>query len=271
MLHLLKLEWLKQKDYVLFRILAIAYIILLPASLFVGKTIQVNGDAVGFNPAVQLFSFPTIWEWLGYIGNWMVFFVLGFMAVLMVTNEYANKTLRQNIIVGLNREDYFKSKLLFMVTIATIATIYYVVCALVIGFFHVNDTLYFSTVFKNADMIPRYWLMSMGYMSFGLLIGLLVKRTGIALFLYLAYIMMLEPIIRWVMMFFVIKNVSMSFMPLNAIEDLAPLPVASTFFGAIAQQGFRVILTPWEAGIATAIYTSLFLFFSYKRLKNSDL
>jgi ABC-2 type transport system permease protein len=270
MLYLLKLEWLKQKDYVLFRILAAAYLVFLPASIFVGKKLDMGGNAP-FNPVKEFFNFPTVWEWLGYIGNWMVFFVLGFLSVLMVTNEYTNKTLRQNIIAGLDREEFFKSKLVFMSVVALAATIYYAVCALVIGFIHVDDTLYFSTVVKNMDYVPRFWLMSMGYMSFGLLVGLLTKKTGIALFVYLGYSMVLESILRWVVHLYFFKNISMSFYPLNAMEDLAPLPVAEIANDLLKQQGFRMLLTPMEAAITTIIYTALFLFWSYKRLKNSDL
>ncbi|MBK8563920.1 MAG: hypothetical protein IPN76_11400 [Saprospiraceae bacterium] len=264
------MEWLKQKNYVLFKLLAAAYIVFLPASLFIGKKMEL-GTGVPFNPAKDFFLFPTVWEWLGYFGNWMVFFVLGFLAVLMVTNEFGNKTLRQNVIAGLHREEFFKSKLIFMSVVAFFAAIYYMVCALVIGLLHVDDTLYFSTVFKNMDYVPRYWLMGMGYMSFGLLVGLLTKRTGIALFVYLGYTMVVEPFLRWVFHLYFFKNISMSFYPLNAMEDLAPIPIIEFADDMLKENGFRILLTPMEAVIATVIYSSLFLFFSYKRLKNSDL
>ncbi len=270
MLFLLKLEWLKQKNYILFKLLAAAYLVFLPATLFIGKKMSV-GEGMPFNPVKDFFQFPTNWEWLGYFGNWMVFFVLGFLAVLMVTNEYSNKTLRQNIITGLQREEFFKSKLVFIVVVAFFAAIYYMLCALVIGLLHVNDTLYLSTVFKNVDYVPRYWLMGMGYMSFGLLLGLLIRRTGIALFVYLGYTMVAEPFLRWVVHLYFFKNTSMSFYPLNAMEDLAPIPVIAFADDLLKENGFRILLTPVEAASATIIYTSLFLFFSYKRLKNSDL
>lgn len=270
MSHLLKLEWLKQKDYILFKLLVIAYLVFLPAMLFVGKKLDMGPNAP-FNPQTQFFHFPTIWGWLGYIGNWMVFFVLGFMAVLMVTNEYSNRTLRQNVITGLKREEFFWSKLIFITALATAATLYYSLCAIVIGLLHVDDTLYFSTVFKDADLIPRYWLMAMGYMSFGLLVGILIKRTGIALFIFLAYSMVIEVVWRWVVHFNIFKNITMSFYPLNAMEDLAPVPVAEFASDMLKNHGFRLLLTPWEAVITTVIYTSLFFFWSYKRLKNSDL
>ncbi|MBI1223872.1 MAG: hypothetical protein GC192_01430 [Bacteroidetes bacterium] len=270
MFHLLKLEWLKQKDYILFKILAIAYLVFLPAVLFVGKKMDL-GPGAPFNPKVDFFQFPSIWGWLGYIGSWLTFFVLGFLAVLMVTNEFSNRTLRQNIIVGMSRSDFFKSKMIFMTVIAAFATVYYAICALIIGILNVNDTLYFSTVFKEVGMIPRFWLMSMGYMSFGLLIGLLVRKTGIALFIYLAYSLALETIIRWLAMFYLIKSTVMSFMPLNAIEDLAPAPTSFFINEFTKHLGFRILLTPWEAVISSSVYIGLFLYLGHKKLQKSDL
>ena len=93
MVHLLKLEWLKQKDYILFRILILAFVFFLPAILFIGKKIPpISGEM--FDPQIMLFHFPSVWEFLAYIGNWLVFFIFGFMSVLIITNEYAYRTLR---------------------------------------------------------------------------------------------------------------------------------------------------------------------------------
>lgn len=270
MLHLLKLEWLKQKDYLLFKMLAVAYAVFLPATLFIGKKLDF-GAGSPINPKNQFFQFPTIWEWLGYIGSWMTYFMLGFLVVLMVTNEFSNRTLRQNMITGLKRGEFFKSKLAFMVVVGLAASLYYMVCALVIGLLHSNDTLYFSTIFKHVDLVPRFFLMSLGYMSFGLLVGLLFKRTGIALFIYLAYSMVGEFILRYVVHLYIFKNRSMCFYPFNAMEDLVPLPVADFADDLFKQMGFKVFLTPVEAIVTTSIYITLFLALSYKRLKSSDL
>lgn len=269
MLHLLQLEWKKQKNYVLFKILAAAYLLLLPAALMTGKKLEV-GEGAPFNPQTMFFQFPTVWEWLAYIGNWLVFFVLGFMAVLMVTNEFSYRTLRQNVITGLHRQQFFLSKLYFLVIISFLATVYYALCALVIGLAHA-DTVYFSTVFKNWDLIPRYFLMNIGYMSFGLLVAFWIKRTGIALFVYLAYSMFLEPVIRWAVHLQLWKHPSMNFYPLNVFEDLCPVPFSGQAEWFMKQNNFQLFLTPGQATVASMIYIGLFLYLSLQRLKRSDL
>ena len=271
MLHLLELEWKKQKDFNLFKILLIAYAVLLPGALMIGKKLPTAEEAgFPFNPQTILFQFPTVWEWLGYTGNWLVFFVLGFLGVLLITNEHSYRTLRQNVITGLHRREFFLSKLYFMLVVSFVFTVYYSLCAIVIGSLHA-DTLYFATIFKNWDLMPRYMLMCMGYMSFGLLVGVLVKRTGIALFVFLTYAMFLEPVIRYALHLRYIANKSMHFYPLNSFEDLCPLPFVKMAEGFVKENNFSWFLTPFEAVTASTIYIVLFLFIAYKRLENSDL
>lgn len=270
MLHLLKLEWLKQKDYILFKILVVAYLVFLPSILMIGKKIPpMPGEA--FDPQLMLFHFPSVWEFLAYIGNWLVFFIFGFMAVLLVTNEHSYRTMRQNILGGLLRSEWFWSKAIFIVTVSLLATLYYALCAIVIGVVHgLDDTLYFSTVFKNSGYVFRYFLMCLGYMGFGLLVGLLVKRTGIALFAFIGYAFFLEPVLRFVYLYY-FKHESMHYFPLNVLEDLCPLPFADMAEQFTKENGFSLFVNPTLAMALSAGYILLFGWLSFKRLTKSDL
>ena len=270
MVHLLKLEWLKQKDYILFRILILAYVFFLPAILFIGKKIPpISGEM--FDPQIMLFHFPSVWEFLAYIGNWLVFFIFGFMSVLIITNEYAYRTLRQNVITGVLRSHWFWSKVLFMIMISLFATLYYAFCAILIGVIHgLDDTIYISTVFKNSEMVIRFFIMSLGYMSFGMLIGLLVKRTGIALFVFIGYAFFLEPVLRGIHLYY-IKNESMHYFPLNVFEDLCPIPFAEIAEEFTKENGFSLFVAPNIAIPLSLIYILIFGWLSYKRLTQSDL
>lgn len=272
MLHLLQLEWLKQKEFTIFRVMAILFLVALPSLLLIAKTFNVSADNMPpFLPTIDsLFQFPNVWIWLGYIGSWLTFFFMGFLGVLMVTNEYSNKTLRQNIITGLSRKAYFSSKLYFILAVSFCVTIYYVICCLIFGFTH-TDTIYMNTVLKNADYIYRFFVMSMGYMSLGLLIGLLIKRTGIALFLYLAYVMIIEKILRYAIHLQIFPHQSMKFYPVNSFSDLAPFPYAEAATGFAKEQGFDFFLSPTQAVITAVVFICIFLFLSYQKLQKGDL
>ncbi len=271
MLYLLQLEWKKFKHYRTFKVMAILYFILLPLTLIVGKAF------FGFaNPPKEVinmdlfYAFPEVWRYLAYIGNWLSFFFLGFIGVLCVTMEYSNKTLRQNIITGVTRNEFFIGKLLFILSVCLGATLYFALVGFSFGIFNTNS-LYMTKILRGTSQIPLYFLMCFGYMIFGFFLGILVRRTGLALFLYLVYILFLEPVIRWAAHGKIFFNKSIHFYPLNAIEDLAPIPILDMVDNMTRQNEFSILLTPTEAVITTLIYLSIFIFIAYSRIKHSDL
>ena len=269
MFHLLNLEWKKQKDFILFRVLVIVFAVALPSLLFIGKNFKVQ-EGMPFDPQIMLFHFPTVWEWLAYIGNWLGHLIFGFMAVLLVTNEHSYRTLRQNVITGMQRSDWFWSKAQFILTTALLATAYYALCAIVIGLMHA-DTIYLATVFKGAgEMAMRFFLMILGFMSFGMFIGVLVKRTGIAIFLYLAYTMMGESILRGLHMHF-FRHKSWNWYPWNTFEDLCHVPSAEIANEFLEEEGVEFFLNPTMAMTLATAYILLFGWLSYRRLQRSDL
>lgn len=279
-MHLLKLEWLKQKSFRIFQIIAVMYFIALPSILLLVKKIKIpEGELPPSIPTIEsFFMFPYVWPILGFIGNWICFFFLGFIGVIMVTNERQNKTMRQNIITGLSRKEYFLSKLYFILAVSGVATLYYVLCCLIFGFIH-NDTVYVNTIMKNSDLAYRFFIMATGYMSLGFLIGVLIKRTGIALFLYLAYAAILEPILRWAVHFGFFQHKlgwnafpeSMHYFPINSFEDLVPIPFMEIADEFIRENGFDFMLSPSTAMIISLIYIALFWQWSFWKLKSSDL
>jgi len=230
----------------------------------------------GMFSADTLVSFPSIWQYLGYIGSWMTFFFLGFMAVLSITNEFGNKTLRQNIITGLSRRDYFKGKILFIATLALVATIHYFLCGTVIGMIY-TESFSMGNFTANLDFIPRFFLMSFGYMSIGLFIGMWIRRTGIAIVLFLAYGVFIEQILRWVVHMNAFKklgiamNKSVHYYPINAMEDLAPIPFPDMIDNIAKNMDFYPFIEPMEAAILTVIYSGLFLFLAFRMICNRDL
>lgn len=270
-MHLLKLEWLKLKNIRIFRTIVILYIVALPGLLLTVKTFNIEFDDMPpfLSSFDLLFKFPTVWEWMAYIGNWLSFFFLGFLGVIMVTNEYSYKTLRQNIITGLSRKEYFFSKVNFIIAASLAVTLYYVLWCLIFGFTH-TDTIYITTLQKNTSYIIRFFIMNMGYMSFGFLLGLLIKRTGIALLIYVTYIMVIESILRGIHLYF-FQNPSMHYFPMNALEDLAPFPIMEQANQFTEENGFGLMLEPNMAIILSVMYISLYLFASYQVLKRSDL
>jgi len=268
MLYLLRLEWKKFNKLISFRLFFLFYIIMLPAILLTGKRLGTLPPPLMTNEV--FFIFPTIWEYLGYIGNWLAFFFFGFLAIISVTVEDSYRTMRQNIITGMSRGQYFLGKLYLILAVSAFAALYYALVGFVIGFFN-TETIYWHKVWQNADFIPRYFLMCFGYMSFGLFLGLLIRRTGIALFLYLSYVMFIELVLRWGMHLNIVQHRSMHFYPMNATEDLVPIPLLNMADDFLNKYGFSIYLQPWEAAVTVLVYSAIFLYIGYRIVLYSDL
>ena len=254
--------------FIAFRIFIAFYIVLLPAILLLGKRIPELPPPLMTNEV--LFMFPTVWGWLAYVGCWLCFFFFGFLAIIAITTEYSYRTMRQNIITGLSRSQYFLGKFYLILAVSLLATAYYAFCALLIGYFN-TPVVYWHKVVQDVAYIPRYFLMCFGYMSFGALLGFWAKRTGIALFLYLSYVMFLEAILRWGIHLQLWKHPSMHFYPMNAVEDLTPLPFTKMADEFLSNYGFSLFLSPAEAAITTIVYSSLFLWLSFRLVRRADL
>lgn len=265
--YLLKLEWLKVKSYMPFLVLSGMYLVLLPLFMSVGKSFNLPKELGGID---AYYMFPTIWQSLAYVGNWLSYFIMGFIAVLTVTNEFSNRTLRQNIISGVSRSDFYLSKLYFLMAVAFVGTFYYALVAMLFGFFN-TETIYASKMTENIDYIPRYFLMCLSFMSLGLMLGVLFRRTGIALFLYFAYIMFIERIIRFLIIGKLFGSTAALFGPMSATNDLTPFPIPKMIKGMTEGSEMRIFLTPTESILTASISMVLFFYVAYFLLKTRDL
>jgi len=272
MLHLLQLEWKKLRSYRLFMVLVAIYLVAMPAMYMSAANMGGFDNLPG--GIKNLYIFPSVWKYLGYLGSWMTFFCFGFLGVVLVTSEYNFKTLRQNIITGMSRRAFFLGKIYIMLAISLFATLYYGVLGLTFGFIN-TDYVMESRVMEGLDYIPRYFLMCFGYMSFAFMLGMLIRRSGIALFSYFSYVLFGELILRYfvhVQLFG--RGNSMNYYPLNAMEDLVPIPLPSemnNMMGKASEMGYDFFLSPTMAITLSSIYIVLFLGISYYVFSRRDL
>lgn len=265
--YLIGLEWKKMYSNRLFQVLIGLYFIVLPLSFLIGRNINLPPETGG---TISFYTFPKVWQALGYAGNWMTFFFLGFLGVVMLTNEFSYKTLRQNIITGMSRSQYFWGKILFMLLLSSIATIYYVIVALAIGYTY-TEVVVTERVWLYPELIPRFFLMAFAYMNFAFMLGILIRRSGLALFLYFIYALCIEMILRWWLhaKLFGYSNIYKNYYPLNAFEDLVPFPIVQMI--PKHEETMNFFLSPTEAVLLSIGYTVLFLMISYRIFLKKDL
>jgi ABC-2 type transport system permease protein len=188
----------------------------------------------------------------------------------MITSEYSFRTVRQNVMTGLDRTDFLLGKIYFFGTIATFATLYYVLTALMIGYFN-TDIIRWGKVWQYWDYIPRYFLMCFGYMTLGLFISFLIRRTGLSLFLYFGYATVGEMLLRWLPHFYFFPNKTIHYYPVKAFSDLLPIPFSQMAEEFIREYNFSLFLTPTESVTIAVVYISLLLFLVFQYFKRVDI
>lgn len=268
LIQLLQLEFKKFKNHTAIRLFGIMFLITMPSVLFVMKSFKSPNEML-FSIS-SIFQFPKVWDYLGYTTSWLVFFFLGFITLTSITSEVNYKTMRQNIITGVTRKNYFLSKLSSLVTISFLTTIFYTIIGFCIGAFH-TESWDMAFAFDNKYAILKCFLMCMAYMSFALMIGLLVRRSGIAIFLYVCYIIFIESMLKWGSTKYIKTNL-VNYYPLNTIEDLFPNPLYYMQENIpVKTIDFEFLLSNQHAIIFSCLWISVFTGIAYFSFMRRDI
>ena len=267
MLHLLQIDLKKLFSYRTFWIVCGLYFLTIGFSTASGmeflkwlaNTVENFGSEININ-RIPLYHFPDVWLNLVW---WSGFFkvLLGIMTVISITNEYTYRTIRQNIIDGLSRWEFLFSKILTNLLLSLASVILVFIIALVTGLIYTPD-INWQYVFTDLEFYPAYFLEIFTFLSFALMLGILVQRSGLTIILLLLSYM-LEAIVKaniddyfpWLIRFF----------PMESISALVPLP-----FYRYAFQEIQDYVDPASVAIALG-WAVLFNYFSYLKLKRSDL
>ena len=199
MIRLLKIEWIKLRNYKPFWILSILYFFGLLLTFLGGQFFLMwlesqGADFRGINATMlPIYDFADIWNNFTYMAS-LVKVIPAFIFLIMVTNEYSYKTLRQNIIDGMDRSEFLYSKLLLAFIYSLVSMAFIFISGLLIGLAYspVKDI---HSIFANADFLLGHGIEMFTFFSFTLFLSIVIRRTGFALVLLLIYSMMLEPLL----------------------------------------------------------------------------
>lgn len=198
MIRLLQIEWLKLKYNRAFWILIAMYalgvtIVCSGGMLFLEflKNQGVNFD--GIDPTIlPLYDFPDVWHNIAYVATYFKA-LLGFVIVISIANEASFRTMRQNIIDGLSKKEFLQTKLLIIGIISLGATLLLFFIGLVTGliYSHVVASKY---IFSNLEFLLAYGLEVYVYLTFALMIALLVRKAGLVIVGLLMYTLIFDPV-----------------------------------------------------------------------------
>ena len=278
MIRLLSIELQKLKYNKSARFISIVYFVLITFIALIAS-IEFNLGDINFRVADQgIFNFPFIWHFNGYMAAILKIF-LAIVIVSMMANEYSYRTLKQNLIDGISKKEFVLSKFITVIGFAVVSTIFLFVVSMILGL-SFSDYKEFSIIFSDLDYLLAYFIKLVGFFSFCLFLGVLVKRSAFAIgFLVIWWI--LESIVYGLLKWRFFKDTDVAemvtqFLPLTAMSNLIKEPF--TRLGAVQsaanQLGEEFDKSYDVEFLAVAIvsaWTFLFIYWSYLLLKKRDL
>ena len=261
------------------RILTISYFIILSFIALIAS-IKFNIGSFELHIAEQgIFNFPYIWHFNTYIAAILKIF-LAIVIVSMMANEYSYGTLKQNLIDGISKQEFIKSKFLTVVAFALASTLFIFLMSLILGYSFSSYTE-IAIVFSDLEYIFAYFIKLVAFFSFCLFLGILVKRSAFALGFLIVW-NIIEGIIKGILTFKVFPNSETAanicqFLPLESmsnliVEPFSRLSVIKNMEKAIGGGGN---LKDYDVHVTSLLivlaWTVIFVLMSYKLLQKRDL
>ena len=258
-------EWNKVRKYTAFWVMLILYVVgVLGLSLIIYEFHKesIGGGRPG---SAQLFGspfdYPDIWQTISWISGWL-FPILGLLLITLITNEYTFKTHRQNVIDGWSRDQFISVKWLWVFKFSGAAAVVAFLTVLLVGAMS-------STPFSASGMENILWvfLQSVSYMALALLVGVLIRRAGLAIVLYLLYTFVLMYILRHYVNEIDSSAQVGAYLPLTLSNELIAFPFLKT---ALKGQ-----LTPppptYALVIGSLVYPLLMYWWMIFKFRKADL
>lgn len=276
MLRLLQIEAIKLWNNRASKVLIISYFVLL-TSIALIAAIKFDIGPIEFHLADQgIFNFPYIWHFNTYVTAWFKLF-LAIIIVSMMANEYSNKTIKQNLIDGLSKKEFILSKFLTVVVFSLISTVFVFVVSMILGliFSDYNEP---GIIFSDLEYLVAFFVKLVGFFSFCLFLGMLVKRSAFALgflVLWQAFEGIAYGLMRWKGTKELADGIQ-QFFPLNAMSNLIKEP--ATRLGAVqsvanqlGEEFSKDYAVHFYEILIVLAWTALFVYASYWLLKKRDL
>ncbi|MGE5520966.1 MAG: hypothetical protein ACM3VS_13630 [Candidatus Dadabacteria bacterium] len=260
MLHNLKIEWLKVKNYSTFWILSSLFIVSIFGINFITYVLPApkSKDPMASAVVGTPFKFPEVWHTVAYLSSFLLF-IPGLLIIIFITNEFSFKTHRQNIIDGMSRSEFIVTKMIIALLVSIMSTILVFLTAY---FFGLNEGGNVS--FKGIEYIGYYFVQAISYSGIAIVFALLFKRSGITIGVYFLYIVVLENLLAGILN--KLTNHFGSYLPLESTDSLIPFP----FFQALTKNliykpNITVLL------ILAVIYLIAYYIFSKRNFETADL
>jgi hypothetical protein len=220
----------------------------------------------------SLYDFSNTWQTTSYVSGFLLL-LPALLMILLITNEFAFRTHRQNIIDGWSRKSFIDVKIVMALIGALLSTVVVIITAMIFGFATGSS---FSVI--NIDNVVFFFLKALSFNMLAVLIAVLVRKTGFAIglfFIYLGFENIIWGILQGLSMKFKIEygfdiGYMGNYLPLNSSDALLRIP--HTAIGDMAKNA-RVMPHDYMyvSLVLALVYLFIFYFWSRNRILKTDL
>ncbi len=130
------------------------------------------------------FQYPQIWQTSAFFLSFLVP-LSAILVILNINNEWSSKMLRQHIIEGLSRKEFLLSKFIWLLVLTVVFTFFYVTANVWVasGEWEISNTIFYFALLIFAQL------------SIAFALGLWIKRSVLAVTIFIAYMLIAEPLL----------------------------------------------------------------------------
>lgn len=266
MLRFLQLEWYKIRTnrafwvILLLNLLAFVGFLQVIANSYrsVTHTKVENGKLEVLRPFFEKpFNYPEIWQTSAFFLSFLVP-LSAILVILNINNEWSSKMLRQHIIEGLSRKEFLLSKFIWILVLTLVFTFFYVLANLLVG----------SGEWEISNTIFYFALLVFAQLSIAFALGLWIKRSVLAVTIFIAYMLIAEPLLIWFL-----KKYSwdflVPFLPFEVSDRLILPPEVFKFFSPEDYKKRSEAIQ--EQMLYTILESTLLWVFTFWKFEKKDL
>jgi len=276
MVKLLKIELKKILTYKVFWILmGLYFLFLILGILLAGFTINSWVDNMNKHipipfPHVRIYFFPDIWQNITFFASIRYILILpATVIIILITNEFTNKTIRQNIVNGMSRQEFLLSKLEVIFVISLLITIILIIGTFILGIAN-TDSQGMTMMFKKISFAGGFFIQLFSFLVFAFFLGFLLRNTGLSIAIFTLYALIIEPVLYFILKIPKLQpnNVS-QFLPVNSVIRVVEypyFPILKNLMGLNVQEHLSLL----DCAVPL-IYATIMIGIVYLVLSRKDL
>lgn len=251
MIKLLRIELKKILPYKTFWIILGLYFLFLAGGIILAELI-INSMVNDINkqlpiplPHINLYFFPDIWQNLAFFASLRYILIFpAIIIIILITNEFTFKTIRQNLVTGMSKNESLFSKLLIITLLTLFVTVVLKIVIFTLGITH-SEVTSFSQVVTKSSFIPGFFILLFSFLVISFFFGFMFRNTGLSIALFTLYVLIIEPIISLISKIPALHLKGLSdYLPVNAslnVIEYPSIPVLKTIMGLQIQSSVSLM------------------------------